>query len=341
MANYILTADLHLTDNPLDEYRWDVFKHLRSLSNEYEPLEIFILGDFTDRKDRHSGKLVNRFIEELVTLPATTILMGNHDAPVKDAPYWKFLGDRYITKPARAELFDGFFWLLPFSPNPLRDWRDLDLGAAKALFMHQTLSGSLIEGDRKLLTDSNPMPDLPGIPIFSGDVHRPQDLFEGGVRKITYIGAPHPVKFSETWENRLLILSDDVLDDLGRVTFTEFWMPSIKRAILDISSTKCLDAFPYSKGDQIKVRYQLAPGTIPYWPSEEEKIRNWAKEKEITLVSLEATLEEFGPKFSIKDELPLHIAAPKEIMRQYCAEEKVDPNLEAYGQEIVSKVCSS
>ena len=43
----ILIADLHLTDNPLEEYRWKVFDWLEDLKEEYDIDDIFLLGDIT------------------------------------------------------------------------------------------------------------------------------------------------------------------------------------------------------------------------------------------------------------------------------------------------------
>jgi UDP-2,3-diacylglucosamine pyrophosphatase LpxH len=54
----IITSDLHLTDRPQDEYRWGIFPWLVNQSKELEVENLFILGDLTDFKDKHSAKII-------------------------------------------------------------------------------------------------------------------------------------------------------------------------------------------------------------------------------------------------------------------------------------------
>ena len=91
----LVTADWHLTDAPQDNYRWLAFDHIRALCAEHQIRDVCIMGDLTDRKDRHSAELVNRMIAELRKCVeeglSLAILMGNHDKPLKGTPYWEFL----------------------------------------------------------------------------------------------------------------------------------------------------------------------------------------------------------------------------------------------------------
>ena len=60
---YLLVSDLHLTDNPRDEYRWGIFGQIDSVIQTYQPSCLVILGDLTDKKDNHSSELVNRLLQ--------------------------------------------------------------------------------------------------------------------------------------------------------------------------------------------------------------------------------------------------------------------------------------
>ena len=64
----IILADLHLDDTPLTEYRWNIFPTIMSLCKDYNIKLIDILGDITDKKDRHSAILTNRLIENFFDL---------------------------------------------------------------------------------------------------------------------------------------------------------------------------------------------------------------------------------------------------------------------------------
>ena len=141
----IITADPHETDQPNDEYRWAIFDELHEFARATNDKHIVILGDLTDRKDRHSAALVNRLIEYLVDLTSdgteVDILKGNHDTPINPAatPYWSFLSTfpriRFHTRPAYK---DGVFYL-PYESAPATAWHGLDFDHCHVVLMHQTV----------------------------------------------------------------------------------------------------------------------------------------------------------------------------------------------------------
>ena len=51
--NVLIITDLHLTDVPAENYRWDVFKHAKTELGKNKYDELFILGDLFDKKDKH------------------------------------------------------------------------------------------------------------------------------------------------------------------------------------------------------------------------------------------------------------------------------------------------
>jgi DNA repair exonuclease SbcCD nuclease subunit len=337
MNNYLLTGDWHLTDVVLEAYRWDIFKTVTDIALRHGVTRIAICGDGLDRKDRHSKELVNAFTDYLEKLIRDTgapvdILAGNHDLPVAGIPYWTFLNKianiRYITKP----IIDNGVFLLPFSYNPLEEWRSLSLASAKMILMHQTVAGSLIENDRKIEKDSNPMPILPrGVPIYSGDIHRPQTV--GGIE---YIGVPHPVKFSETWPNRVLIVTE-----ASGYKFADVWLDSTKRAILDVTNTDELQRVNFNAGDQVRVRYKLSSQRMTTWPEEEKRIRDWALDNGVELASVEAVFVEditVGEGSSAILPSSPELMQPEDVIRVFCEEELLGQEIYECGLDILKSV---
>lgn len=327
--NALLVTDTHWTDSTLDEYRWTVFEHLRRICSENKITDIIHLGDCVDRKDRHSSILVNRIIEEFSYLQSMTgaeikVLSGNHDKPLTGPYFWKFLdklGIAYIVEP----LLYKDVWFLPFSPNPVEDWSELDLKAASTICMHQTGQNAIVERDRVLI--SHNLPSFPeGVKVYSGDVHRPQDA--GGV---TYVGTPHPIKFSENWPNRVI-----TLDSREAVSH---WLPSIKRAILDISSSKELAKQVYKKGDQLRIRYALKGDQLVSWPYEQEAIRQWAQENELHIASIEAVLAGDSVSKETSEKIQtFQIMKPEEVVKQFGEDENLNEAVITMGIDLLRTV---
>lgn len=338
-GNYLLTGDLHLTDNPIDEYRWSIFKTLTTLSIENNVSTIYLLGDTSDRKDRHSSSLVNRLVDSLVELHTDTgaeviILLGNHDAPIQGVPFWRFLtgipGVDYIDEPT----FDIHkeFWLLPFSANPAVEWRELNLSQAKAIFMHQTLAGSIVDGGRVIQSSPHPMPILPrGIHIFSGDVHHPQQ-----VGPVTYVGAPYPVRFSETWRNRVILLKNGS----DKLQVKEIFIPSVKRCILDIASSEKLPE-KFKEGDQLRIRYKLNSQKMTQWPVEQEKIKKWANERGIAIISIEAILIDEVKEKVDDQNADLSLMQPDDVILNFSKDENLSDELTSVGIQLMREAVAA
>jgi DNA repair exonuclease SbcCD nuclease subunit len=314
MSSYLIFSDPHLTDVEIENYRWDMFNSLREIAIQYKITDIVCAGDLVDRKDRHSATLVNRLIEEFSYLEIATkavikIIAGNHDKPLNGPYYWQFLsklGIEYVIEPTLYE----DVWHLPFSPNPVDDWKDLDLNK-KAIFMHQTGQGATVEGNRELV--SHNLPTFPkGLSVFSGDVHRPQIAND-----IVYIGTPHPVRFSETWDNYVVLIQNNNFKN-----YKQIQLPSIKRAILDLTYPLNLGVLDFKEGDQIRVRYALSAKQLTDWPTEQEKIKIWAENKGIFIASTEAVL--IGDGVTAESQEKIELMKPDEVIRMFAQDEKLD-----------------
>lgn len=327
MKNTLLVGDAHLDDNLLNAYRWELFPHVAAVCRANKVGRVIFMGDTFDRKDRHAAPFVNDVVGFLTDLQRSQnvmidILMGNHDGSEDAVPYWSFLNEiqdiRYIIEP----MMSAGVWLLPWSSNPLHDWKGLAFDKAESILMHQTVSGALVENDRRL-EDANPMPILPrGVPVFSGDVHRPQKV--GG---ITYVGAPYPVRFSETWANRLMLING--ADWRNPV---EIPIRIIKRAILDVTEVpRNFDAFEH--GDQVRIRYHLRTEELEIWPEIELKVRERAEAAKVALASVEPVIERELP-FDAPARARLNFAAPEDVFAEFADREGISLDVIDLGIDI-------
>lgn len=331
--NFLLTADLHLTSNPIDEYRWKIFEFLQQEAIKHKVEYIYILGDAIDRKDRHPGRFVNRLVDSLHDLRKQThtfinILAGNHDKALEGVDFWEFLnkndGITYITQP---EYHLESIWVLPFSSNPIRDWKEIPWYEPRygcnVILMHQPVEGAFIDEYRKI--EKAPiLPELPDVPVYSGDIHQPQKL-----GKITYIGIPHPTKFDEMWRNRVLLIRDSNWE-----VYEEIWLPTIRRGIVEISTSSELQRLDYKSGDQLRIRVKLDGKNLISWAEEESKIRQWAGERNIYLASVEAKIE--GDSVKEDKEVELSLPEPEQVLRDYGKQEKLSDEIIDVGLELLS-----
>lgn len=327
--NFLLAADTHFTDNQIDEYRWKVFDFLAEIVIKENVNHIYIMGDFVDRKDRHSGRLVNKLVDNLSLLKERTgslvsIIAGNHDSPIEGIHYWEFLnkyeGIHYITQP---EFHYGQIFVLPFSSNPIRDWKDLPFKNAHAILMHQPVQGAFVDEYRKL-EKAPVLPPLPNIPVFSGDIHRPQSL-----DNIVYIGVPHPVHFNEDWKHRVILIKDSKFKK-----YQEIYLSTIRRSILEISSASELkDGF--KEGDQVRIRVKLDGKNLSNWPVEQQAVLDWAKKKGVFVASLEATIQ--GDAVKKEEKETIEIMNPEQILRQYGAQEKLSDDVIEMGLQLLKE----
>lgn len=311
----LLTADLHLTDQPEDEYRWAVFAALRAELSKVDS-DVYILGDLCDRKDRHSATLVNRLVTELTALRDAIapyeihIIMGNHDQPLKGEPFWSFLslldGVHFHTQP--TELNNDLL-LLPFTSNPREAWADIDLEAYRGIFLHQPVDGA--RGENGMAISGSPMPALPpSCAVYAGDIHVPQE-----VRGLTYVGAPHPIKFGDSYPCRLLRL-----DHRFRI---------VKEAILDPARKTMLDMRAeteaqliselregFNRRDVVKVRYHLPLDIIDTWPRIKARVTHEIAKRGVALRGIEAIVEMTRAAGRTATEM-LEAQHPEEVLRSF------------------------
>lgn len=325
----ILTADWHLTDAPDDEYRWAVFDRLLDYCKLREDWDVHILGDLCDRKDRHSGLLVNRLLQGLRRLIKAgcdiNIIMGNHDEPMSGPPYWRILnnvdGVRFWTKP--EQLTDNLI-LLPYTPD-VGSWTDyLDVDYTGLLFLHQPVSGALLEHGTAISWGGNHDLNLPaGCIAFAGDIHTPQTL-----NNLTYVGAPHPVKFGDSYQTRMLHINRK-----GKILHKHVFRAT-QRFMLDLNRDSELEEIDAKPGDQAKVRFNLEPDEIQMWPIYRKATENWAKECGVNLMSIQSAVA-FEAVHSAND-VPIGLDSdPLVVFDEYCKEEGLPDVTQLWGRKML------
>jgi Calcineurin-like phosphoesterase len=247
---WLVVGDLHLTDNPRDAYRFDIFPWLAKQQQRLKPVAIFLAGDVTDAKNKHSATLVNKVIDGLRSLaPPVYVCMGNHDYRDPDNPFFKFInhieGLSFIHSPTIV----GGVGVLPHYRSEERFKDGLrSLRRAKALLVHQTFEGAIAETGAHLSGFSAaPIESLkPPLGVYAGDVHMPQ---RSGI--ITYVGCPYHVRFGDDYTPRVLYVGEG-----GRRTNLFFdapfkWNLHI-RHVDDVLYNNRL-----CEGDQVKLTVQL------------------------------------------------------------------------------------
>lgn len=316
----LLTTDWHLTDAPSEEYRWQIFATLRAAIKQTKADHVFILGDLTDRKDRHTGELVNRLVREVRALTEicrqVTILRGNHDAPLRGTPYWSFLsnfvGINFVVEPTWEA---GGLLLLPHSVNPLEEWAELGLSKARAIFMHQTVNGAVGNNGHVLESDNAPL--IPRGPlVYSGDIHVQQT-----VGRVTYIGAPHPIKFGDNYKLNIFELDDSTFQVKRKLL-----VKSIAKLAITVSSLEELRAVQTKPRDQVKVCFSLTISAVAQWPAYKQAIIEWAAERQVEVASITTTVQD-ATRASSASIGKLSILSNAEVLDTFSASEQIDGDM--------------
>lgn len=277
----LVTADLHLSENPRDQYRFDFMKSLRTLVKKYEVDLLIVVGDLTEAKDRHNADLVNRVVTEFYKfsqLSPVVVSSGNHDwhADAQN-PFFSFLrriaGISWVGTPTSStdlpipplqKLGSSIF--LPFAPNPEKDWKGLKLGQYNRIFCHQAFRGAISESGRTL-DFGTPVDIFPkGSNVIAGDIHKPQQI-----GPVTYVGAPYTIDFGDDYEPRVLLL------DKGKMRSIP--CEGSQKRLIDGASLSDIgkQITKLSKGDILKIRCPLEAGGKKSWQEIKTEIREYAE----------------------------------------------------------------
>jgi len=224
--NILLISDLHFDDGFSSEYKWRIFNKIKSIYKETQFDALFILGDLTDKKDRHSGGLVNRIVNELVALDVPIwILRGNHDGLDPNFPYFDFLNHipkiKFIKE---ITVLEDFERPIVFYPH---DTSSQYIEVPNAIsFFHETFRGTIFENGQVADSEELTLPEF-GSLCFSGDIHEPQQIGD-----VIYIGSPYHTRFGDSFNPRVILL------DIKQNTYKSILTNMPKKITLEISSVE-------------------------------------------------------------------------------------------------------
>lgn len=324
---YLLFTDVHLDDQAQNEYRWLIWEHVRSALMQYEVDTVFCLGDLVDRKDRFSSAFVNRLLAEMRGVSARAplvVLRGNHDQTLRPPNYFDFLNSfsgssgfnvDYVTEPTR---YSDDLLLLPYSHAPRDEWAGHRLSDFQAVFMHATVTGARVENGQVM--ENTDFPLLPGrVKFYSGDIHVPQQ-----VRNITYVGAPHPIKFGDDYPCRMLLL------DRNFDVAMEIPLTGPRKVVAQVSSLADLEKLHVRSGDQVKIQCSITSDQVGKWHLDDARVAEWARSHGVTIAGVEVVLEttHSDPGLNLNE-------TPAALLRQFASQEKLSDDLVAVGLRLL------
>jgi len=286
-----------MTDRPKDKYRFDLWPWLRKQQRQHDVDFTFILGDLTDKKDKHSAKLVNAIVEGLQHLiPPVYVLQGNHDYVDPANPFFKFLsgleGISFITTPMLLKIAGIHFLCVPHQWDGWPDFNWLE-GRPDYILIHQCIEGAIAESGARLNgLETATIERLRAKRILAGDIHRPQD-----VGAVAYVGAPYHVRFGDDFQPRCVLLDTkhDLLDDI------HFEAPA-KRS-LTIREVGEIDG-QVKQGDHVKITVDLT----------REEAFEWQRVKKAVLDECRRLdLEVYGVEMKVQKAKERRRASAKEI----------------------------
>lgn len=329
----LIIADLHLTDAPLEEYRWGIFPWLEDLKEEYDIDNIYLLGDITEKKDNHSAKLVNRIVEKLYVLSSNIngmlfILRGNHDGVDPEWPFFKFVrgheGIVFYSEPTFTIINQGILFL-PHSKDPSNDWLGIInkwIKDTNIIFMHQTVKGARAANGFQLDGLDTSIFSLFNGLIFSGDIHTPQET-----GKVIYVGSPFPVYFGDSFIGNVILLDNN---NWKRLEYN-----TIRRVMLDIDfATQPIGIhFPVHKGDQFKIKILVNRSDSDQFDKWKKMVRESIEKKNGVVVSMELKLAE--EKNTIAKKRKFVNTDPITVLNRYCKVEGLDSYYAEKGKEFI------
>ena len=331
--SWLITADLHLTDRPEHAYRFKFLEWLHQQAIEERATQIFLLGDITDQKDRHSAWLVQEVVHAIMKLATVCdlhILYGNHDGPSLDRPYWKFLASLRSTRPicyyTKVVHVDSCI-MSPWGceNEAVSDVRTAMTGTIPSfMFMHATVNGAKTENGTVMegSCPSSFVPKNTRLKVFSGDIHVPQRVGD-----VEYVGAPYHVHYGDGFEPRVLLLNPN-----SGKTRDIHWdgAPRLHTLHLSVGSFSLPDRV--GNGDRVKIVASTDVALLPAdWQSYIQAIRKVIEARGATLTT--ALLEN-----KVKADALRALAAARrgddEIVRNFAEHQKYSDQVTTVGVEL-------
>jgi hypothetical protein len=335
----IYTSDWHLSDRICDEYRWGIFPFLEKLIADKGARYLMFMGDLCEDKDQHRARLINRIMRELRVLAralaknggdfSIMMLCGNHD--VKDQPFFKFLHRwfrgkvLYFTKPAEIGLFQQKFLFIPFTKQWAETIARFDLSQYDRVLIHQPIAGAETENGSQIgAQDGIRLGSLRKAKlVVAGDQHVAQTI-----GNVVYCGAPHPIKFGDNYQPRVLVETDGEFESVN--------VPTIKKAKLRVSSFDDFKAAKLAGGDMAKVEVVLPRSQFSDWRGISDSIQKYSDRFGINLVSVKLVEKMVRPRLNKVDEKPA-TTTPLSVLKTYAKVKEIDQMLFPFARELLTE----
>jgi len=278
----IITADLHVSENPRDEYRWRWLEKLPQLLRKEKAEFLLILGDLTEAKYGHSASLVNRLVSILHNVAAVcpiVILCGNHDSLLGEEAFFGFTGllERvsWVSRPTPlaslknvpgsvSSQLQAIF--IPYSGKPERDWADIDFSEYDIAFAHQCFAGATSDSGFKLKGVSLSL--FPGdLQIIAGDIHTPQEF-----GNLIYVGSPFRIDFGDSFQPRYLRLTGNKIESVP--------CEGPQKQVVEAGNVKELTELRgLAEGDILQVRICIKADEYSKWGETVAAVKAWGAKK--------------------------------------------------------------
>lgn len=346
----LVTADLHLSDNPRDRYRLEFQKQLRAIVKKHKVEMVLILGDLTEEKDRHGAWLVNRIVEAMVRLAKlcpVVIIRGNHDYVDVSAPFYTFLrhvpGITWVNVPTEAKDLPlpllqrlGRVLLFPHGSDPLQSDRE----RFDWVFTHQTFQGAHVGHGQQMR--GLPLDTFGKAAVISGDIHVPQMLG----KMIHYVGAPYTVDFGDKYQPRVLLLRDRG-KELGKKkawTVASIPVSGPQKRLVELGSVGELKHHPTvntkycNPGDILKVRVLIDAKQKADWANIRQTVREWGAKQDFIIHTVEPVMLESIRGTNKKKVRKSTAKTDKELLAAYVKARGIEPLTAKMGFKLLETV---
>lgn len=328
----LITSDWHFSDKARDAYRWHFLKWLRKTIITHNIDRVIMLGDLTEAKDNHGAWLVNRVtdaIAELASLCNVIGIRGNHDGISPDHPFFGYFQHlphvKWITFPTRIdnELF------LPHSSNPQRDWKELgdEYTQTRVHYCHQTFVGAVADNASGFKLKGGVPIDIipPRVSVYSGDVHRPQQI-----GPVIQVGAPYRVDFGDDYEPRVIVLDGGAHAHSVR----SIPVPGPQKRLIKLTPTTKLTPDLAGPGDIVKIEVELTTEDYSHWLEYRDRIERFATNQKWKVHGIHALIEHVLktlPKSKQSNQ-----ATDAELMHMFAKRQGLDEALLNTGMEFIN-----
>lgn len=337
----LITADWHASDNPRDAYRWNWLQNLPKILRKEKVELLLVLGDLTEVKGPHGASLVNPLVDIFYSVSQVcpvVVLQGNHDGFSADAPYFEFLRrvDKVywvkvptdlselpnVTTKVLKALGKGAVFL-PFSPNPVRDWKGLDFRDYDWAFAHQCFAGA--SAGHGHILGGTPLDIFPPkLKVVAGDIHVPQTI-----GNLTYVGSPFRIDFGDDFEPRVLLLEAG-----GKLRSIPCEGPQ-KRLITLSSPSDLARVDEANTGDVLKVRFDTTMAEHASWGAFAEKVRAWGAKNGYLIEGVQPVITDKSPRMSNVAKDKVVAKTDEQLLEQYAAAQGVDAKTLSAGKRLL------